>query len=134
MPVTKGISGDLSKAKQATRYRVSRYVDLLSLFSESTGGSLNWTSFEFKDEYNELKKAGLITGQIANVIDEATHQGTGQQVIDKPGITVEGVMKMAELTEFLWKTSFVGKVSASLEQLLWLIAGVVIGRVLSGNH
>jgi hypothetical protein len=130
MPVIKGING-LSKARQATRARMSRYVDLLSLFSDFKGDSLNWTSFEFKDEYNELKAAGLITGQIANVVDPDTKLGTGEQVLCRIGVTVEGVGKMAELSEFLWKTSIVGKVTASIVQMLWLVAGVIIGHLLS---
>lgn len=130
MPEIKGSKG-LSSARKAARSKMSRYVHVLLLFSGLEGGSLNWSGFDFKAEYSELTRKGLIKGNIGNVVDPETLQGTGEQILTDPIITVEGVDKIAELTEFLWRTSLLGKITTALVQLLWLIAGVVIGHILS---
>lgn len=69
IPVIKGTKG-LWSARCAARVRISRYVHVLSLFSgfNGSGASLNWTTFDFKEEFGELKRAGLVVAYIAVVI------------------------------------------------------------------
>jgi hypothetical protein len=124
-----------SEALAMARSRIKRYITVLTIFSDASDrdireSSIDWESFPFKAEYAELADAGFIKGEIGVPV-KAGGSERGPAEVFMPRITVSGVMKLAELSDYLWKTSSVGRLVLSLIQMGWLVVGVLIG--LYGN-
>lgn len=125
-PIPSGTTSP-SKAAATARDNIKRYMNVLtSLASRSSSSDLEWEPFPLKDEFMGLREAGFVTGELGSVVMHS-HFPEGTEILSNAGITVDGVVKLAELSEYLWRTSVTGKVVGSLVQLLWLIVGVVIG-------
>lgn len=120
-------------AHAAARYKLSRYITVLTIFSaastrDASEQSIDWESFPFKAEYSELREAGFITGDIGFPCATGGAR-SGPAEIFMCGITAAGTIKLAELSEFLWKKSLLGQVVISLVQAGWLVVGVLLGAL-----
>ena len=120
-------------AHAAARSKISRYITVLTIFSavsnrDASDQSIDWESFPFKAEYSELREAGFITGDIGFPCAPGGAR-SGPAEIFKCGITAAGAMKLAELSEYLWKSSVLGRIVLSLVQAGWLVVGVLIGAL-----
>lgn len=87
---------------------------------------LNWSKLEHETECRELFDAGLITGK------DTRSSGDGGLVdgvllLGSPAITLEGVSKLVELSDYYWKTSWQGKMLENVTKFGWSIAGAAIG-------
>ena len=134
VPLTSG-SLATAAAHSMARSRIKRYITVLTIFSaasdrQSSEQGIEWASFPFKSEYSELRDAGYIKGDIGMPCDVGGGS-SGPAEIFMCGITVSGVMKLAELSEFLSRTSLSGRIILSLVQLGWLLVGVLIGTVVA---
>ena len=88
---------------------------------------IEWVTFQFKPEFNDLRANGYVSG---TVDEEPDGHGT-RTVIFQPQITISGSVKLAELSEYLWKTSYLGMIMSSLIKFFWLVTGIVIGYLAS---
>ena len=114
--------------RSSPRNILERYVAVLRLFCElEFGQSIEWTSFAYKREFQELKDAGYIGGSRTTVsMSRDNPETVGQQQISIPSITVDGVQLLAELTDYLESSSRRGRIMATLRDFLWLVVGAIL--------
>lgn len=115
--------------RDVARKRMQRYVDVLTHFASLPDDTQSVTveSIPHNALFSELKHEGLVAGDFGVGVAPETHLPSGPPLVLLPGISVSGIAKLAELSEYLWRTSPWGKVVASMIQLLWLVVGVIIG-------
>jgi len=128
----------LSTARGAARERMARYVSLLTLFASfrSRGpgtddlgrDDFEWESFGFTAEFSELKDAGYVKGEIGRVITHP-HFPTDTMTVSSPGITASGIMQLAELSEYLSRTSISGMIARALLRVGWVVVGVLLSAL-----
>lgn len=128
-----------NKGQSVARARIEQYVDILTYFSALAPNvpQVDWESVPHRDLFDELKDAGYVTGILGNACKPGSHLPSGEMVLAAPCITPTGVSKLAEFSDFLWKSSPMGQFTAALMQALWILLGAFIGCVLtvyvSGN-
>ena len=116
----------------AARNQIQRHIKALHFFATLPNSAfydgserpekIDWETFHFKQEFHDLKLNGYVSGTVDH---------SKPSVILNPRITVSGSVKLAELSEYLWKTSTLGRITSSLVKFFWLVIGVVIGYVAS---
>jgi len=117
--------------RRAARKKMRRYVDVLTQMaavSSPHGNEFEWETYPFQTEFLELQKAGFVTGEIGTVC-KGSQFSEGTTVLFMCGITVSGIGKLADLTDYLWRTSAWGTVTDSLVKFAWLAIGILLGYV-----
>jgi hypothetical protein len=117
--------------RRAARRRMRRYVSVLTQMaavSSPHGIEYEWETYPFQAEFLELQKAGFVTGEIGTHC-KGPQFSEGTTVLFMGGITVSGIGKLADLTDYLWRTSAWGTVTDSLVKFAWLAIGILLGYV-----
>lgn len=108
-----------------------RYVHVLTEMAATNsphGAEYEWAAFPYQSEFLELQKAGFVTGEIG-IVGKGSAFKEGTTILFMTGITVPGIGKLAELSDYLWRTSVWGTVGDSLVKFAWLTVGALLGYV-----